>query len=191
MRRLATGCARESGSRECAIRSAQRLSPAAQRLALRRKDDTQATFCFVLENVVTTWPVVDGESMRGEEGRVEFAPLRVLDQPRHVFLAVLLRCSNGQAFVHHHAEREFVHNAVDAQNRKRPALSARHDGFAQSVAAIRVHSQSLLRAIVLVLQPVPCASMPTGIDASVRTATARHLLQRFENAVDLLVVDDF
>lgn len=82
---------------------------------------------LVLEHVVASRTIFEGEGVCGEEAGVQLAFACVIEESVHVLLTVLLRCFHGQPFVHDDADGEFVHHAVNSEDRQRPPFPDGHD----------------------------------------------------------------
>nr|WP_236031675.1 hypothetical protein [Ktedonospora formicarum] len=169
--------------------SLDRLLGSSVRVSLRREDGPYAPILLMLEHVVPQGRIFEREPVRREERGVEFAARHVLQQTWHVFLPVLLSRTHRQPLVHDSADRELVHNPIDAQDRQRPALAAGQDRLAQRLATVRLEMEGLLRAVVGVIDAGPVRLHPYRVDAGIRATSTSHHLQCFDDTIDLGIVD--
>ena len=100
-----------------------------------------------------------------------------------------LAALDREAPVHHRTDRELVHQApVHADDGHDATVAAAHDRLAQRERPLGLLPHRLLHTVVRIRRPVVVSLHADGVDARVRAAAARDLLQRLRDAVDLLVV---
>jgi len=76
-----------------------KMSRTGRDVSVGEENGPDALVSLVFEHLVTARRFFKREAMRGEEGKVELAFLRVLDHAAHVLLAVLLRGADGRGQV--------------------------------------------------------------------------------------------
>src|SRR5947208_3519832 len=104
---------------------------------------------------------------------------------------MLLCRTHRQSLVHHYPHWELIHHAIDPENCERPTLATGHNGLAKGIAPVCVEVQGLFCAVIFVLKPCAMGFHSHCVDAGVGTSTTSHLLQHFQHAIDLLIVDGF
>src|SRR4051812_33735026 len=144
---------------------------------------------LVSEDLIEARTVFEIAAVRDDLRWMNLAAFNAIQQWTHVAHHVRLSHTEGKPFVHRLTEWDLIDEpAIDAGHRHRAALPARLDCLAQHVGTVRGHATVEFYSVVNGTNRVSVGFQTDGVDAGIRAASGRELLERFDDVVHIIEV---